>query len=148
MTLSPGGKNPGLCTLLQKEGGGKRRPFCRRKTVKAFHAHTHNMQESQDNEADSVGLMNQVTGLPLFVVSYAMMELQRKGGRRMKRVSSWHIGIAAEAFAAAQFARFGIGHILFNILIIILSMILAVNQTISSCIYFRERKKRNYSRLE
>ena len=26
----------------------------------------------------------------------------------MKRVSSWHIGIAAEAFAAAQFARFGI----------------------------------------
>ena len=26
----------------------------------------------------------------------------------MKRVCSWHIGIAAEAFAAAQFARFGI----------------------------------------
>ena len=25
-----------------------------------------------------------------------------------KDVSSWHIGIAAEAFAAAQFARFGI----------------------------------------
>ena len=25
-----------------------------------------------------------------------------------KRVSSWHIGIAAEAFAAAQFARYGI----------------------------------------
>jgi hypothetical protein len=28
---------------------------------KAFHAHTHNMQESQDNVADSVGLMSQVT---------------------------------------------------------------------------------------
>ena len=26
----------------------------------------------------------------------------------MKKVSSWHVGIAAEAFAAAQFARFGI----------------------------------------
>jgi hypothetical protein len=26
----------------------------------------------------------------------------------MKKVSSWHIGVAAEAFAAAQFARYGI----------------------------------------
>ena len=26
----------------------------------------------------------------------------------MKKVSSWHIGVAGEAFAAAQFARYGI----------------------------------------
>ena len=59
MTVSTGGKNPDLCTLLHK--GGKRAPFCRRMVFKAFHAHTHNMQESQDNVADSVGLMSQVT---------------------------------------------------------------------------------------
>jgi hypothetical protein len=29
--------------------------------VKAFHAHTHNMQESQDNAADSASLMK-ITG--------------------------------------------------------------------------------------
>ena len=59
--FSPGGKNPDLCTLLQKGGGGNRRPFCRRMVVKAFHAHTHNMQESQDNAADSASLMK-ITG--------------------------------------------------------------------------------------
>lgn len=26
----------------------------------------------------------------------------------MEKVSSWHVGIAAEAFAAAQFTRFGV----------------------------------------
>jgi Holliday junction resolvase-like predicted endonuclease len=26
----------------------------------------------------------------------------------MKKISSWHVGVAAEAFAAAQFARYGI----------------------------------------
>ena len=46
------GKNPDLCTLLHK--GGKRAPFCRRMVVKAFHANTHNMQESQDYAADPV----------------------------------------------------------------------------------------------
>ena len=71
------GKNPDSCTLLQKGGGGKRRPFCRRKTVKSFHAHTHNMQESQDNVADSVGLMSQVTE------SAAFCFIQRKATSEM-----------------------------------------------------------------
>lgn len=30
------------------------------------------------------------------------------GGMNMGQVSSWHIGVAAEAFVAAQFARYGI----------------------------------------
>ncbi len=58
------GKKSGLMHVAAEGGGGKRRPFCRRMVVKAFHANTHNMQESQDNAADSVGLMkeNQATG--------------------------------------------------------------------------------------
>lgn len=56
--------------------------------------------------------MSQLSRSAVFLLSlvlfYAMMELPAKGGQRMKRVSSWHVGIAAEAFAAAQFARFGI----------------------------------------
>ena len=58
------GKKSGLMHVVAEGGGGKRRPFCRRMVVKAFHANTHNMQESQDNAADSVGLMkeNQATG--------------------------------------------------------------------------------------
>ena len=55
------GKKSGLMHVVAEGGGGKRRPFCRRKTVKSFHAHTHNMQKPQDNAADSVGLMSQVT---------------------------------------------------------------------------------------
>ncbi len=34
--------------------------------VKAFHAHTHNMQESQDNAADSGNLIIRLPGLLLF----------------------------------------------------------------------------------
>ena len=58
------GKNPDLCTLLQKRGGGKRTPFCRRMVIKPGSVHRDNMQESQDKVADLVGLMreNQVTG--------------------------------------------------------------------------------------
>ena len=55
------GKKNRLMHVVAEEGGGKRRPFCRRKVVKVFHAHTHNMQESQDNAVDSVGLMK-ITG--------------------------------------------------------------------------------------
>ena len=60
----PRGKKSGLMHVVAEGGGGKRTPFCRRMVVKAFHANTHNMQESQDNAADSVGLMkeNQATG--------------------------------------------------------------------------------------
>lgn len=47
--------------------------------VKAFHAHTHNVQESQYYAADSVGLMreNQVTGSSDFFCSgeTSVMEL-------------------------------------------------------------------------
>ena len=46
------GKKSGLMHVVAEGGGGKRRPFCRRMVVKAFHANTHNMQESQDNAAD------------------------------------------------------------------------------------------------
>jgi len=61
------GKKSGLMHVVARGGGGKRRPFCRRMVVKAFHAHTHNMQESQDNAADSVGLMSSsFPGLPFF----------------------------------------------------------------------------------
>ena len=58
------GKKSGLMHVVAEGGGGKQTPFCRRMVVKAFHANTHNMQESQDNAADSVGLMkeNQATG--------------------------------------------------------------------------------------
>ena len=58
------GKKSGLMHVVAEWGGGKHTPFCRRMVVKAFHANTHNMQESQDNAADSVGLMkeNQATG--------------------------------------------------------------------------------------
>ena len=45
--------------VVAQGGGGKRTPFCRRKADKAFHANTHNMQESQDNAVDSVGLMRE-----------------------------------------------------------------------------------------
>ena len=54
------GKKSGLMHVVAEGGGGKRRPFCRRKVVKVFHAHTHNMQESQDNAVDSVGLMREL----------------------------------------------------------------------------------------
>ena len=57
----PPGKKSGLMHVVAEGGGGKRRPFCRRMVVKAFHAHTHNMQESQDNAADSASLMK-ITG--------------------------------------------------------------------------------------
>ena len=58
------GKKSGLMHVVAQGGGGKRTPFCRRMAVKPGSAHTHNMQESQDNAADSVGLMkeNQATG--------------------------------------------------------------------------------------
>ena len=57
--------------VVAKGGGGKRTPFCRRMAVKAFHAHRDNMQESQDNTADSVGLMrfDQVTEAAVFLFS-------------------------------------------------------------------------------
>jgi len=45
------GKKTGLMHIVAQGGGGKRRPFCRRMEVKAFPAHTHDMQESQDNAA-------------------------------------------------------------------------------------------------
>ena len=65
------GKKSGLMHVVAQGGGGKRRPRCRRKVVKVFHAHTHNMQESQDNAAGSVDLMrddNQVTGSAAFLL--------------------------------------------------------------------------------
>ena len=55
------GKKSGLMHVVAQGGGGKRTPFCRRKADKAFHANTHNMQESRERPADLVGLMNQVT---------------------------------------------------------------------------------------
>ena len=55
----PRGKKSGLMHVVAQGGGGKRTPFCRRKADKAFHANTHNMQESQDNAVDSVGLMRE-----------------------------------------------------------------------------------------
>ena len=54
--------------VVAQGGGGKRTPFCRRMVVKAFPAHTHNMQESQDRAVDSVGLMSQVTGSAAFLL--------------------------------------------------------------------------------
>jgi hypothetical protein len=60
------GKKSGLMHVVAQGGGGKRTPFCRRMVVKAFHANTHNMQESQDNAADSVGLIIRLPGLPHF----------------------------------------------------------------------------------
>ena len=64
------GKKSGLMHVVAQGGGGKRTPFCRRMAVKPGSAHTHNMQESQDNTADSVGLMkdNQVTGSAAFLL--------------------------------------------------------------------------------
>ena len=58
------GKKSGLTYVVAREGGGKRTPFCRRMVIKSGSAHRGNMQESQDNAADSVGLMkeNQATG--------------------------------------------------------------------------------------
>ena len=50
------GKKSGLMHVVAEGGGGKRTPFCRRMVVKAFHAHTDNMQESPDNSADSAYL--------------------------------------------------------------------------------------------
>ena len=76
MNISPGEKIRTYARCCRR-GGGKRRPFCRRKTVKSFHAHTHNMQESQDNVADSVGLMSQVTE------SAAFCFIQRKATSEM-----------------------------------------------------------------
>ena len=63
------GKKSGLMHVVAEGGGGKRRPFCRRMVVKAFHANTHNMQESQDNAADSVGLMIRLAGLLFLLFS-------------------------------------------------------------------------------
>ena len=44
LSVSTGGKNPDLCTLLHKGVGKNGDRFA--EEVKAFHAHTHNMQES------------------------------------------------------------------------------------------------------
>ena len=63
------GKKSGLMHVVAEGGGGKRRPLCRRMVVKAFHANTHNMQESQDNAADSVGLMIRLAGLLFLLFS-------------------------------------------------------------------------------
>ena len=41
--IFPRGKKSGLMHVVAQGGGGKRRPFCRRKTSKDFHAHTHDM---------------------------------------------------------------------------------------------------------
>ena len=41
--IFPRGKKSGLMHVVAQGGGGKRRPFCRRMVVKAFHAHTHDM---------------------------------------------------------------------------------------------------------
>ena len=57
------GKKSGLMHVVAQGGGGKRSLFCRRMVVKAFHAHTHNMQESQEDTADSGGLHG-LSGLP------------------------------------------------------------------------------------
>ena len=67
----PRGKKSGLMHIVAEGGGGKRTPFCRRMAVKPGSAHTHNMQESQDNAAGSVDLMrddNQVTGSAAFLL--------------------------------------------------------------------------------
>ena len=50
--------------VLAEGGGGKRTPFCRRMVIKPGSVNRDNMQESQDKEADLVGLMreNQGTG--------------------------------------------------------------------------------------
>ena len=55
------GKKSGFIHVVAQGGGGKRTPFCRRMAVKPGSAHTHNMQESQDNVADSASLMK-ITG--------------------------------------------------------------------------------------
>ena len=61
------GKKSGFIHVVARGGGGKRTPFCRRKAIKSGSAHTHNMKESQDNTADSVGLMSSsFPGLPFF----------------------------------------------------------------------------------
>ena len=62
----PRGKKSGLMHVVAQGGGGKRTPFCRRKADKAGSAHRDNMQESQDNTADSVGLIIRLPGLPHF----------------------------------------------------------------------------------
>lgn len=47
------------------------------------------------------------TGWPLRARRFAVQLRVRFGGGMVKPVSSWHVGIAAEAFAAGQFARLG-----------------------------------------
>ena len=54
--------------VVAQGGGGKRTPFCRRMAIKTGSAHRDNMQESKDNAADLVGLMNQVTGAVAFLL--------------------------------------------------------------------------------
>ena len=51
------GKKSGLMHVVAQGGGGKLRPFCRRMAIKSRSAHTHNMQESQGNVADSASMM-------------------------------------------------------------------------------------------
>ena len=64
------GKKSGLMHVVAHGGGGKRTPFCRRMVVKAGNAKAHNMQESQGDAAESVGLMiGQLTGSVAFLLS-------------------------------------------------------------------------------
>ena len=69
------GKKSGLMHVVAQGGGGKRTPFCRRKAIKSGSAHTHNMKESQDNTADSVGLMRLIRFTEAAVFTFQ----QRKG---------------------------------------------------------------------
>ncbi len=62
------GKKSGLMHVVAEWGGGKRTPFCRRMVIKPGSVHRDNMQESQDNTADLVGLMNQVIGSAVFLL--------------------------------------------------------------------------------
>ena len=61
------GKKSGLMHVVAEGGGGKRRPFCRRIAVRPGSVHRDNMQESQDNAADSISL-NQVVGYAAFLL--------------------------------------------------------------------------------
>ena len=69
------GKKSGLMHVVAQGGGRKRTPFCRRKAIKSGSAHTHNMKESQDNTADSVGLMRLIRFTEAAVFTFQ----QRKG---------------------------------------------------------------------
>ena len=76
LLLSTGGKKSGLMHVVAEGGGGKRRPFCRRMVVKAFHAQRDNMHGSQDNAADPVHLVidNLLYSRPTFVIEILPFE--------------------------------------------------------------------------